>query len=818
MANLWTPPVSVERTNLSTVLASLSPPQSEDFMSTTSTSPYVVSNSLRSSHYRIRPARKLAAPYQHVPAPGHKLYLYCWALPDAHILEELAGVGVGCFPDTGRTIGLLFSDPISMVDPVCRLPLYLTRGMARAYVHLAVRPVLSNSQLQVVQTTHVILCHLLMELVKRELHSVTTEALVDCTQYMDQFAYNPRRAHVLGYLTIVQLCNGRFKGIDFQSSMNLMDWFTCRKSWYPDHVIAANQNNITPSGGVVSAYPCKLSEIHPSHWPGLIVRPSCLPPADVGLFVSSEAISPARSNADWQITCYRLSRHLHASRASAGFRPPNTTASKKSSSRFPSHLCSVHPLTAFLWFQLSIVPTVLYQLNRALLNAEFFTVLCELLSVRPSKDLASVLLPDRLDSQSAEGFSAIDRSAPMDRDSNRSIDHAWSKTRGIRNNLEPDHYVPSPSKILEATTFLGACAFVDLERLELLGDSVLQLISTLYVFSNSPDSSDEGYLTSKRSTIVSNRNLCQTALRRDWQEFCTSQPFDPPDHFSPPCFTVCHLHITENDPRLYVKLTHKSIANMMEALVGCFHQHVGLQAACRFLHTLDISLLDLTTDGSPWSTLFDDDSSLSHRLHHLSLDQYESRSNSQHPSTVLSRRPDGTYKGGVASKLLYQFRDDSLLLQALTHNSASSSNCYQRLEFLGDGVLHYIVTNFLFTRFPDYNPGQLTMHRQLLCKNTILAYALFVRELHPYIIHNLPNFQCLVSKMESVRDQDFRTLQLIDNSLELDTTGLPMKMFADVFEALIGAVFLDSHGDLPRTTQVVYVLLANLLYMKSTQS
>jgi ribonuclease III len=69
----------------------------------------------------------------------------------------------------------------------------------------------------------------------------------------------------------------------------------------------------------------------------------------------------------------------------------------------------------------------------------------------------------------------------------------------------------------------------------------------------------------------------------------------------------------------------------------------------------------------------------------------------------------------------------SLYDQALTHSSftyeykLSSTQNYERLEFLGDAVLKLIVSDYLFERFPHYREGELTKIRAVIVSDSLLA-------------------------------------------------------------------------------------------------
>lgn len=113
----------------------------------------------------------------------------------------------------------------------------------------------------------------------------------------------------------------------------------------------------------------------------------------------------------------------------------------------------------------------------------------------------------------------------------------------------------------------------------------------------------------------------------------------------------------------------------------------------------------------------------------------------------------------------YQFDDQSLLETALTHRSASSIN-NERLEFLGDSILSYVITTDLYNRFPNLDEGKLSRLRANLVKGETLADMARELELGDY-------------------------LQL--GTGELKSGGFRRSsILADAFEALLGAIFLDS--------------------------
>jgi ribonuclease-3 len=125
-----------------------------------------------------------------------------------------------------------------------------------------------------------------------------------------------------------------------------------------------------------------------------------------------------------------------------------------------------------------------------------------------------------------------------------------------------------------------------------------------------------------------------------------------------------------------------------------------------------------------------------------------------------------------AEKLELSFSDSALLTEALTHRSylnehrdyVGSHN--ERLEFLGDAVLELAVTDFLFKKFPLKPEGELTSFRAALVNTSSLA--------------------------ESAQKLGIGTYLLLSKGEARDTGKARDVILADAFEAILGALYLDS--------------------------
>jgi ribonuclease-3 len=74
----------------------------------------------------------------------------------------------------------------------------------------------------------------------------------------------------------------------------------------------------------------------------------------------------------------------------------------------------------------------------------------------------------------------------------------------------------------------------------------------------------------------------------------------------------------------------------------------------------------------------------------------------------------------LCKKIGYTFTNTELLTRALSHRSVGKNN-NERLEFLGDSVLGYVIAEVLFAKFPNDNEGKLSRYRSILVRGETLA-------------------------------------------------------------------------------------------------
>lgn len=107
---------------------------------------------------------------------------------------------------------------------------------------------------------------------------------------------------------------------------------------------------------------------------------------------------------------------------------------------------------------------------------------------------------------------------------------------------------------------------------------------------------------------------------------------------------------------------------------------------------------------------------------------------------------------------------------------------YQRLEFLGDALLDFIVLTQMYLRHPGWDPGRLTAEKAALVGNSFLAWvATDQLQVYKHLFYDDLELMETLEKYVSVSMRD--------------PLNAP-KPLADVLESLIAAVYLDSFGDM----------------------
>ena len=139
----------------------------------------------------------------------------------------------------------------------------------------------------------------------------------------------------------------------------------------------------------------------------------------------------------------------------------------------------------------------------------------------------------------------------------------------------------------------------------------------------------------------------------------------------------------------------------------------------------------------------------------------------------------------IEEKLNYKFKNRTLLTMALTHSSYANENrsrgaCNERLEFLGDSILGFIVADYLYRAFPELPEGKMTKLRaDLVCEKSLAS----------------------VADRLGLGDS-----LLLGKGEEKGGGRMRASILADATEALLAALYLDGGPEEPKRVIYEYIL------------
>ncbi|KAK8940022.1 hypothetical protein KSP40_PGU012342 [Platanthera guangdongensis] len=364
--------------------------------------------------------------------------------------------------------------------------------------------------------------------------------------------------------------------------------------------------------------------------------------------------------------------------------------------------------------------------------------------------------------------------------------------------------VPS-ALILEAITTLRSSEQFSMERLELLGDSVLKYVVSCHLFLKFPEK-HEGQLSSRRSQLVCNAQLHELGVKRKLQGYIRDAAFDARRWAAPgqrslrpvPCncgvdtleVPLDQQHASGDKSIVIGKacdnghrwICSKTISDCVEALIGAYYVSGGLSAALAVFKwlgieaNLDIGMVEKATRSLPLGNYLS------------KLDEIE----------ILEE------------KVGYRFRMKDLLLEAITHASQleiGGSCCYQRLEFLGDAVLDILLTWHLFQRHNTIDPGDLTDLRSASVNNDNFAQVAVKHKLHLHLLHG----------SGLLLDQITEYVKLYEEAMKNEKTSgqngslKAPKVLGDIVESIAGAILIDTNLDLDKVWGIFEPLLSPIV-------
>ncbi|KAJ8912073.1 hypothetical protein NQ315_000578 [Exocentrus adspersus] len=406
---------------------------------------------------------------------------------------------------------------------------------------------------------------------------------------------------------------------------------------------------------------------------------------------------------------------------------------------------------------------------------------------------------------------------------------------------------PDLSEMFRALTAAKANEIVNLERLETLGDSFLKFISSVYISLRFP-TYDEGRATSLKGRLVSNRNLFYLAKIRNLSGTMKFKELSPREEWLPPAFKIpkemlkriqskelsvnalFNINIPreqqisgilsedilseiieeecppdENEESSYSNtaaflqcqyIGDKHISDVVESLLGVYFKCNGLAGGIKFIE---------------WIGLIPASENLENLLKApvpnpiINSQSADDRINFHLP-----------YWQDIENILGYKFKNRGFLLQALTHSSYTQNRdtlSYEKLEFLGDAILDFLITCYIYESCGNLNPGDLTDLRSALVNNNTFASLVVRCGIQKFLLLMNTKLQGQIDKFVEylkaknyVIDDEVLILLEEDELILAEYVDVP-KILGDVFEALAGAIYLDSGKDLNAVWTVFYKIM-----------
>jgi len=387
----------------------------------------------------------------------------------------------------------------------------------------------------------------------------------------------------------------------------------------------------------------------------------------------------------------------------------------------------------------------------------------------------------------------------------------------------PLYNIPLES-LTTALTAPAAMAPTDYERMETLGDTVLKLLASIQVMADHPFW-HEGYLTARKDHVVANVSLARAATEKGLPQWIIRDRFVPTrwlpllhqkDEMPEAVEAEEEEKEAEKQKEKKVDLSTKTIADVVEALIGASYVHGSFE--------LGLECVKLFKLGMEWQPLQESVEKI--------FSKVEALDDEELPMDMIS---------SVEKILGYEFTKKTLAVEALTHpsyNLGVRTRPYDRLEFLGDAVLDMAVSHLLYNApGKDYSPGQMYLRKVAIVNQHFLAFVCLdafttteafmgrtldngtaVLELEENVVYL---WQCLLQSNSHVMEDMGVTCTRYEKGKDTIRKALKEgeihpwaaltalqapKFFSDIIESLLGAVYLDTRGNMDVVRKVLRTL------------
>lgn len=348
--------------------------------------------------------------------------------------------------------------------------------------------------------------------------------------------------------------------------------------------------------------------------------------------------------------------------------------------------------------------------------------------------------------------------------------------------------------VAEAISALSAKEPSSNNRLSFLGDTVLEFLVTSQLFATH-SIWPAGYLSAKKKLIISNSHLSRMALEVGLDKFILTDPFSKRT-WKPPLISDVYSNEVESTRRV----PKRTLADTVEALIGAAYLDGQYENA---FECTRIFLPEITA---------------------------HSVGSSFCPRVLVLEQEKSTHFALLEELIGYKFRNSALLAEAMTHPSFEQdlvTGSYGRLAFLGNAILSMVIVESLYREEKSLSSNQMHLLRTATVNNGFLAFTCLetcmekgyvdiqesshdhFRKVHcgrnitlwGFMRHGNPE---LAVERSRFLEKHAETCQRIRQGLGSDTIYPwrelaklePNSYLSDIVQALFGAVYYDSNGDM----------------------
>lgn len=380
------------------------------------------------------------------------------------------------------------------------------------------------------------------------------------------------------------------------------------------------------------------------------------------------------------------------------------------------------------------------------------------------------------------------------------------------------------------------------ERLEFFGDSILKFLATLEVFFEYPSES-EGFLSKKRSKIVSNSFLKKACIKNEIYPYIlmTGKPWVP-NGLSPE-YTTNFQEVSEESLifKGYTAIPNKTLADVIESLTALYYlKNNNVEASQVFLNMVGVLKeykLNYKVVNGDENLLKNMNFSGNLLIEKFSMLEEILGYKFQNINLLIQAFTHISFRQTINNVLYFQFNEKNFFLQhenstenelsslendyylnvnfsdveafnekvdknsALINKLNPSEFSYDRLEFLGDSIFDFLVENRLYNNMKDEDPNGLSLMKAAVVNNHVLSLIALYYKFNNFILFDN---KLLKSKIDIFAEKVETYLE--NSKLYFSENESCVKVLADVFESMIGAVYIDTGLDIKKTEEIVMKL------------